>query len=202
MRRRCWFSARRRCGRHCMDRCGSAADNSRDWPAYSGDKGSTKYSSLDQINRDTVGKLRIAWRQSAVPEELKAIVSRRAGTDQLAEHAAHGRRAALHEQRRRHRGRARRGDGQGRLVRHPAARGRASCRRAPDSTRGVAYWANGNDSRIFAMNGPNLIALNAKTGKRYPNWGRRRRSIWQRSATTAAASPAIATAAARSSCAT
>ena len=44
----------------------------RDWPAYSGDKGATKYSSLDQINKDTVGKLAIAWRQSAIPAELKA----------------------------------------------------------------------------------------------------------------------------------
>ena len=43
------------------------------WPAYSGDKASTKYSPLDQINKDTVGRLSIAWRQSAVPSELKAI---------------------------------------------------------------------------------------------------------------------------------
>jgi quinoprotein glucose dehydrogenase len=44
-----------------------------DWPAYSGDKASTKYSPLDQINKDTVGKLRIAWRQSGLPAELKGI---------------------------------------------------------------------------------------------------------------------------------
>ena len=43
------------------------------WPAYSGDKASTKYSPLDQINKDTVGKLSIAWRQSGVPAELKAV---------------------------------------------------------------------------------------------------------------------------------
>ena len=46
---------------------------SHDWPAYSGDKASTKYSPLDQINKDTVGRLQIAWRQSGVPAELKAI---------------------------------------------------------------------------------------------------------------------------------
>src|SRR5215831_11152654 len=45
----------------------------QNWPAYSGDKASTKYSPLDQINKDTVGKLAIAWRQSGVPAELKAI---------------------------------------------------------------------------------------------------------------------------------
>ena len=52
---------------------GSAADNSREWPAYSGDKGSTNNSSLDQINRNTIKSLRIAWRQSAVPDELKTL---------------------------------------------------------------------------------------------------------------------------------
>jgi len=33
-----------------------------DWTAYSGDKGSTKYSSLDQINKDNVDQLEVAWR--------------------------------------------------------------------------------------------------------------------------------------------
>ena len=32
------------------------------WRAYSGDKGSTKYSDLDQINRENVGDLAVAWR--------------------------------------------------------------------------------------------------------------------------------------------
>src|ERR1700733_11392797 len=46
-------------------------DRDRDWPAYSGDKGSTKYSPLDQINKDTVKNVRVAWRQSGVPDQLK-----------------------------------------------------------------------------------------------------------------------------------
>jgi glucose dehydrogenase len=48
------------------------SEKNHDWPAYSADKGGTKYSPLDQINKDTVGKLQIAWRQSGVPAELKA----------------------------------------------------------------------------------------------------------------------------------
>ncbi len=32
-------------------------EKTHDWPAYSADKASTKYSPLDQINKDTVGKL-------------------------------------------------------------------------------------------------------------------------------------------------
>ena len=33
-----------------------------EWRFYAGDGGSTKYSALDQINRDNVKNLRIAWR--------------------------------------------------------------------------------------------------------------------------------------------
>ena len=37
-----------------------AADG--EWRSYAADAGSTKYSPLDQINRQNAGKLRIAWR--------------------------------------------------------------------------------------------------------------------------------------------
>src|SRR4249919_2991529 len=50
---------------------GRAADKNHDWPAYGGDKGSTKYSSLDQINKDTIKNLKIAWRRSGMPEEMR-----------------------------------------------------------------------------------------------------------------------------------
>jgi quinoprotein glucose dehydrogenase len=33
-----------------------------EWPHWGGDQGNTKYSALDQINRDNVKNLRIAWR--------------------------------------------------------------------------------------------------------------------------------------------
>src|SRR3954447_85677 len=52
---------------------GRAADKNRDWPAYGGDKGSTKYSPLDQINKDTIKNLKIVWRKSGMPEELREL---------------------------------------------------------------------------------------------------------------------------------
>ena len=55
---------------------GRAADKNRDWPAYAGDKASTKYSPLDQINKDSIKNLKIAWRRSGMPEELRGDVSR------------------------------------------------------------------------------------------------------------------------------
>src|ERR1700693_5627245 len=48
-------------------------EKNHDWPAYAGDKGSTKYSPLDQINKDTVKKPKIAWRRSGMPEELRDL---------------------------------------------------------------------------------------------------------------------------------
>ncbi len=44
----------------------SAGGNS-DWPAYGGDKASTKYSPLDQITRNNVAGLTLAWRRSGLP---------------------------------------------------------------------------------------------------------------------------------------
>ena len=142
----------------------------RNWPAYSGDNGSTKYSSLDQINTDTVGKLQIAWRQSGVPAELKALWPEGSAptnwqnTPLMVDGLLYM------------------SSGVGAVVALDAATGKVVWFDVPPhdegkpppragSTRGVAYWANGADSRIFATNGSNLIALNAKTGKRYSAWG-------------------------------
>jgi quinoprotein glucose dehydrogenase len=39
-----------------------ACANAEDWPAYHGGVENTKYSKLDQITRQNVSKLRLAWR--------------------------------------------------------------------------------------------------------------------------------------------
>ncbi len=41
------------------------ADEAGQWRQYAGDNASTKYSPLDQINRDNFEDLRIAWRWSS-----------------------------------------------------------------------------------------------------------------------------------------
>jgi len=149
---------------------GKDDDKNRNWPAYSADKASTKYSPLDQINKDTVGKLQIAWRQSGVPAELKALYPG-------ANAPTNWQNTPLMVD-----GLLYMSSGVGTVVALDATTGKVVWFDVPPSvdgkgpqrggsTRGVAYWANGNDSRIFAMMGPNLIALNAKTGKRYPDWG-------------------------------
>src|SRR2546423_5347709 len=51
-------------------RVGRAAP-SGEWRAYASDKGGSRYSPLDQINRTTVKNLKIAWRQSILPPEMR-----------------------------------------------------------------------------------------------------------------------------------
>jgi hypothetical protein len=48
------------------------ASKNGEWPAYGGDKGFRKYSPLDQINKSNVGSLTVAWRRSAVADEVRA----------------------------------------------------------------------------------------------------------------------------------
>src|SRR4249920_792683 len=47
------------------------AEATGEWRAYAADKASSRYSALDQIDRNTVKNLRVAWRQSVVPLELR-----------------------------------------------------------------------------------------------------------------------------------
>ena len=50
----------------------SAPTHAQQWPSWGNDPGGMKYAALDQINRDNVKSLRIAWRRPAVADELKA----------------------------------------------------------------------------------------------------------------------------------
>lgn len=40
---------------------GGRGTENGEWRHYSGDLAATKYSALDQINKDNVGRLRVAW---------------------------------------------------------------------------------------------------------------------------------------------
>src|SRR5438045_8973492 len=48
------------------------APKSGEWTRYSGDAGSIKYAPLDQINKDNVKNLRIAWRRPAVDASISS----------------------------------------------------------------------------------------------------------------------------------
>ena len=150
---------------------GRAADKNRDWPAYAGDKASTKYSPLDQIDKDSIKNLTIAWRRSGMPEELREMYPNTSAPANyqhtplmvdglLYMSTAVGAVTALDP-------------ATGKTVWFdmlpPRPDGQGPARGGP--TRGIAYWTDGRDSRILANVGTNLVAVNAKTGKRYADFG-------------------------------
>jgi quinoprotein glucose dehydrogenase len=130
-----------------------------EWRYYGGDAQSTKYSPLDQIDRDNVGKLEVAWTWKAqnfgpradpnyevTPLMVHGVLYFTAGMrrDTVAVDAATGETLWMY--------RLDEGDRGDHAVRF--------------NNRGVAYWAgNQGDERILTISlGYQLIALNAKTG--------------------------------------
>src|SRR5690349_8113638 len=136
-----------------------APDRYREWAVYGGDMAGTKYSALDQINRTNVGRLKPAWiyrcddmrRQPASTIECNPIVVNGVlflttpGLKVLALDADTGQERWAFDP----------WNGQG---------GRGV-------NRGVTYWADGNDRRIFFVAGKDLCALNAADGKLIPQFG-------------------------------
>jgi quinoprotein glucose dehydrogenase len=172
-----------------------SADPDGEWRAWAADKAATRYSPLDQINRNTVKNLTIVWRQSGSPEELKATANYRLAPSNY-EHTPLMIGGLLYVS-----------TGMGTVAALDAATGKmvwfdpppASPAPAPPSptlpafsagagggrgrggaggeggggtaTRGVAFWNDGQDGRIIAVVGQYLVALNAKTGKRIMSFG-------------------------------
>ena len=155
-----------------------------DWPYYSGDAGSTKYSPLDQINASNVGRLRVVWRHPAVPVEIAREFP------ELLQEVPGREKNETNDQSRNNfettpivaNGVMYTPNGVGLVeaidpatggtlwMQEPLAPGlqgfNASRRR-----RGVGYWADAADERIFTINGRYLIALDAKTGKPRAGFG-------------------------------
>ena len=140
----------------------SAQGKQTEWRYYGGNKGFTRYSALDQINRDNVKSLRIAWRRPAVNDKMIAAFPDTRPNSYLRAtpimidgvlytQDAHGLVIAL--------------DGEtGRTIwEQPFGRDLEDARGA--STRGVDHWPSGNgNARIFAIRGEHLYALDAATG--------------------------------------
>ena len=143
-----------------------------EWRYYGGNKAFTRYSPLDQINRDNVKNLKIAWRRPAVSDELtQAFPDLRVNNylratpividGVLYTQNAHGLVVAF--------------DGEsGKTVWEQELFARTREEANGASTRGVDYWRGGSgnaDKRIFAIRGEYLYALNAETGKPVAGFG-------------------------------
>ena len=139
-----------------------------EWRAYSSDAAGTKYTPLDQITADNAGDLRVVWRQSTIPDAIRQGSTVRApavvqNTPLMAD------------------GRLYVSTALGTVAALDATTGEVvwfdplpdGVTRRGSSSRGVAYWRgrDGDDARVIAVVGSTLVALNARTGARYPDFG-------------------------------
>jgi len=140
-----------------------------EWRYFGGDKGFTRYSPADQINKDTVKNLRIAWRRPAMnPAFKEAFPGLRVNSylratpimidGMLYVQDVRGFVSAFDA-------------GSGDLIWQQEPFARTEEELQAQSTRGVDYWRGSSDQRIFAVRGEYLYALNAKTGKPYADFG-------------------------------
>jgi quinoprotein glucose dehydrogenase len=138
-----------------------------EWPTYGGDLGNTRYSPLDQIDASNFSKLEVAWRFKTdnlgprpeflfegTPLMVGGTLYSTAGSRRavVALDAATGELLWVHSE-------------------NEGPRGSAAPRQL--SGRGLAYWADGREQRIlYVTPGYRLIALDAKTGRPVPSFGK------------------------------
>ena len=139
-----------------------------EWRHWGADGGTTHYSPLDQIDRDNVGDLQIAWRwradnfgprldfeYRATPLMVGGMLYTTAGSrrDVVAIDGATGETLWMFRY-------------------DEGSRGQRAPNRGP-SGRGLAYWADGqgNERLFYVSLGYRLVALNPKTGRPVPDFG-------------------------------
>jgi quinoprotein glucose dehydrogenase len=141
------------------------------WKSYGADQASSKYAPLNQINKSNVQDLQIAWRWESVD---RAILNANPGLwtwkyeatplmvdEVLYTSTSLSQVAAIHAV-----------SGQTIWSYDPGTYRDGSPPNNGFLHRGVAYWADGNDRRIFIGTGDAyLIALDAETGQPIPEFG-------------------------------
>jgi quinoprotein glucose dehydrogenase len=127
----------------------SIAFGQTDWPSYGNDPGAMRFSSLRQIHSGNVEKLKAAWTFRAGKPGSEAVPIVVDGVMYFT--APDGAYAVVPET--------------GELLWKYDA--------TPSALRGLAYWRGsaGMHSRVFAGNGPYLLALDVTTGKPAPAFG-------------------------------
>ncbi len=145
-----------------------------EWRYFGGDRAFTRYSPLDQINRHNVGNLRILWRRPAVDPRLVEMFpglrefAYLKSTPIMVDGVLYAPNAL------------------GLVEAFDPGTGETLWRQelfAPrlqlvsgESTRGVDYWTDGSEQRLFVVRGEYLYALDPKTGKHHRDFGDRGRA--------------------------
>ncbi len=141
--------------------CAIAQTNYRSWESYGGGPDSTHYSALDQVNRDNVQQLKVAWtydsgdaREGSQIQSNPIVVGSTIYTTTpsmlvVALNAASGKE----------------------LWRHDPLNGN----RAAHPNRGVSYWSDSKESRILLTVNHEIVSLDAATGRPDPAFGKKGR---------------------------
>lgn len=123
-----------------------------DWPVYGGDAGKTRHSPLAQIHRGNVARLELAWQfdtGEAGDTQTQPIVVGRVLYGYTATHKAFALDAAT---------------GRQLWMFDPGIVG-------VGANRGLMYWREGKQARVFAAVDNFVYALDARTGKRIEGFG-------------------------------
>ena len=151
-----------------------ASPQSRDWPVYLGDKASSQYAPLEQINKSNVQQLDVAWtyrtgdvwddRFSQIqtnPLIVDGLLYGASPTvDVFALNAQTGKEIWRFD------------PAQADSAQADTASGADQAEQFLGVSRGLAYWSSGKDRRLFFARGPTLYALNARTGQPITSFGR------------------------------
>ena len=121
---------------------------SGDWPAFGGDPGNSKYSTLDQIDRDNFQDVEVVWRWLSVAADTEVPSSVRRSQFKAIPLEVGGRRLDA---------------GSGETL--PRRAGAPAGRRLGFQHRGVAYWTDGDRERVLIpTHDRRLVSLDAATG--------------------------------------
>jgi len=145
-------------------------DGAGEWRAYGADLSNNKYAPFEQITAANVQNLRIAWRHPALDPELKTAFPKLTVTNYyratpvmidgtLFVQNGVGLAQALDAR-----------TGKVIWVQEALTRGFEGLNEGRAS-RGLATWRGGQDRRILTVRGDYLFALDAKTGKAFPEFG-------------------------------
>ena len=143
----------------CVSQTAPSPIASTDWKTTGGDPGNSRSSALDQINRQNVGSLHVAWTYHT--GDAPAGNSQIQATPIVVNGVLYTTTPALAVV-------ALRADSGQLIWRFDPFRNR---NRQSHANRGVVYWASGSERRIFFSAGRRLYALDAATGGPVPTFG-------------------------------
>jgi quinoprotein glucose dehydrogenase len=146
------------------------AQNNGEWPNFAATNQATRYSSLDQINKGNVGRLRVTWRHPHVDPALLAanpqlrLSNRYMSTPIMVGGVLYvtnglGLVEAIDP-----------GTGKTLWTQRPPVAGPDGLAGGTPS-RGVAYWSQGSERRLFSTRQEYLFALDPSNGEVYKDFG-------------------------------